>query len=94
MSLLKVVFKYMRQSLMYSSVLLFSLGIVPCVEFTTTTLLSNPECENFFVDLRNKIIIIVSHLEKIPPKSFNKHIRIDDGKIFVKKLHKDISSSE
>jgi ABC-type transport system involved in cytochrome bd biosynthesis fused ATPase/permease subunit len=45
-------------------------------------------------DLRNKIIIIVSHLEKIPPKSFNKHIRIDDGKIFVKKLHKDISSSE
>ena len=49
MSLLKVVFKYMRQSLMHSSVLLFSLGIVSCVEFTTTTLLSNPECENFFV---------------------------------------------
>ena len=37
-------------------------------------------------DLRNKIIIIVSHLEKIPRKSFNKHIRINDGKIFVKKV--------
>ena len=41
MSLLKVVFKYMRQSLTHSSVLLFSLGIVSFVEFTTTTLLSN-----------------------------------------------------
>ena len=49
MSLVKAVFKYMRQSLTRSSALLFSLGVVSGLEFATTTLLSHPEQDNFFV---------------------------------------------
>tara|TARA_X000001036_G_scaffold91912_1_gene84372 strand:- start:162 stop:806 length:645 start_codon:yes stop_codon:yes gene_type:complete len=36
-------------------------------------------------DLRNKIIVVVSHLEKIPRKLFNKYIKINNGKIYVNK---------
>ena len=35
-----------------------------------------PECQN-------KIIFVVSHLEKIPDDMFNKSIEIKDGKVFL-----------
>ena len=49
MSLVKVVFKYMSMFLTRSSSLFFSLGIASSLEFATTSLLSNPERENFFL---------------------------------------------
>jgi len=49
MSLVKVVFRYMTKSLVYSSTLLSSLFITSSLEFAITTLLSNPGCENFFL---------------------------------------------
>ena len=41
-----------------------------------TNILEMPECQN-------KIIFVVSHLEKIPDNMFNKSIEIKDGKVFL-----------
>ena len=76
MSLVKVVLKYLCDCPKHSAYLFTSLGGLVIAYKVLSNILKMPECQD-------KIIFVVSHLEKIPDDMFNKSIEIKDGKVFL-----------